>query len=75
MTEITLKVNTEDELCIENIPTINTHENIKDALLASLYSQVEFLRNEINEKNLLIRTLIIWEADMYQQGSSMNNSS
>ena len=45
--------------------TLNTKDNFKDALLAALYSQVEFLRNELNEKNLLIRTLIIRESDVY----------
>ena len=45
--------------------TLNTQDNYKDALLAALYSQVEFLRNELNEKNLLIRTLIIRESDVY----------
>ena len=39
-------------------------ENFKDALLASLYSQIEFLRNQIDEKDLLIRTLIINEKDV-----------
>ena len=34
-------------------------ENYKDSLLASLYSQVNFLRQELEEKNLMIRTLLI----------------
>ena len=38
--------------------------DFKDALLASLYSQVEFLKGELEEKNLLIHTLIINEADV-----------
>ena len=45
--------------------TLNAKDNYKDALLAALFSQVEFLRNELNEKNLLIRTLIIRESDVY----------
>ena len=36
---------------------INT--DYKDVLLASIYSQVEFLRGELEVKNVLIRTLII----------------
>ena len=43
---------------------VETSRNFKDALLASLYSQVEFLRNEIEEKNLLIRTLIIKDHEL-----------
>ena len=38
--------------------TIDTDRDFKDVLLA-LYSQVEFLRNQLDEKDLLIRTLII----------------
>ena len=37
---------------------IDTND-FKDALLASRYVQVEFLRNQLEEKDLLIRTLII----------------
>ena len=39
---------------------------MKDSLLASLYIQVELLRGEIEEKNLLIRTLTLREADVYR---------
>ena len=39
-------------------------ENFKDALVASLYSQIEFLRNQIRVKDILIRTLIINEKDV-----------
>ena len=47
-------------------------ENFKDALLASLYSQVEFLRTQIVEKDLLIRSLIIKESDIFNYESSRN---
>ena len=43
---------------------MQTKYDYKDSLLASLYSQVEFLRGEIEEKNLLIRTLILREGDV-----------
>ena len=43
---------------------ININENYKDALLASLYSQIEFLRKELEEKNFLKRPLIIREEDV-----------
>ena len=36
---------------------IDTND-FKDALLASLYGQVEFLKSKLEEKDLLIRTLI-----------------
>ena len=35
----------------------NSPANYKDALLASLYSHVDFLKHELEEKKLLIRTL------------------
>ena len=41
----------EDEIDIEPIAEMNCNEVYKDALLASLYSQLELLRNEIVEKN------------------------
>ena len=33
-------------------------DKYKDSLFANLFSQVEFLKNEINEKNYLIRNLL-----------------
>ena len=48
----------------DNAVTMQTKYDYKDSLLASLYSQVEFLRGEIEEKNLLIRTLILREGDV-----------
>ena len=48
--------NTEIDIVCQN--DFNVNESYKDALLASLYSQIIFLKNEIEEKNILIRTLI-----------------
>ena len=45
--------------------------DFKDALLASLYSQVE--RNQLEEKDLLIRTLIIQVGEKQLHGNSRNN--
>ena len=56
-----IKVN--DEIFISNETT--SGNDFKMSLLASLYSQVEFLLAEIEEKNLLIRTLLIKESDVY----------
>ena len=39
----------DDEIQIENSPDFSTKEDFKDALLASLYAQVEFLKNEMTE--------------------------
>ena len=39
---------------IEQKLEFNSHANYKDALLASLYSQVDFLKHELEEKNLLL---------------------
>ena len=50
----------------ENIDTeqeIDANRNFKDALLASLYAQVEFLKTKLEEKNVLIRMLIIKDCD------------
>ena len=55
-------------------PILNSMDNYKDALLASLYSQVEFLRSEIEEKNLLIRSLIIKENEVYDGIDNRDNS-
>ena len=52
-------------LDLEMIQSLNVNENFKDAMLASLYAQVDFLKNELEEKNLLIRTLIIQESQVY----------
>ena len=41
--------------------------------MASLYSQVDFLKNELEENNLLIRTLIIQESQAYD-ATTINNS-
>ena len=48
--------------------------DFKDALVASLYSQIEVLRNELTEKNLLIRTLIIrcGENEIYENELRVN---
>ena len=47
--------------------TIDTDSDFKDVLLASLYSQVEFLRNQLEDKDLLIRTLIIRDGELQTQ--------
>ena len=65
---------TEDSVIeIETTPHLDVNANFKDALLASLYSQVDFLKNELEEKNLLIRTLIIQESQAYD-ATTINNS-
>ena len=40
--------------------------NFKDALLTSLYSQIEFLKTELEEKKLFIRTLLLRENEVYK---------
>jgi hypothetical protein len=61
----------------KNENDIKVLDNYKDALLASLYSQVEFLRNEIEEKNLLIRKLIIndQQSSIYSEKDSLQLTS
>ena len=57
-----IKINSNTEINIEarkpSGKTIDTY-NSKDSPLSSLYSQVEHLRNELEDKHLLVRTLII----------------
>ena len=43
---------------VHNKPNINVNDDFKDSLLASLYSQCEFLRKELEEKNVIIRALL-----------------
>ena len=56
-----IKVN--DEIFISNETT--SGNDFKMSLLVSLYSQVEFLKAEIEEKKHLISTLLIKESDVY----------
>ena len=63
----------EAEARIQDSSHINT-ENYKDSLLASLYSQVNFLRQEIEEKNLMIRTLLIRDHEVNNYYPSPNIS-
>ena len=49
------------------VPDLNSRLNDKDALLASLCSQVTFLRIEIEEENLIIRTLMSRESELYRK--------
>ena len=48
--------------------------DLKDSLLACLYSQVESLRGEIEEKNILIQTLTLGEAGVYRYTDDQINS-
>ena len=77
------KISKDTELEILNITqSTNNEKNIglpiddehfKNALLASLYSQVEFLKSQLEEKDLLIRTLIIRDQDIeYGSENSVN---
>ena len=54
-----ININKETELDIEikNDKPINT-DDFKDALLACLYSRIEDLKDELAEKNFIIRTLL-----------------
>ena len=46
-----------DDLDKKNLENIN-YKDYKDKLLANLFSQVEFLKSELNEKNYIIRNLL-----------------
>ena len=51
-----MEVNIQDE-----IPKIRFEEDFKDSLLANLYSTVEFLKKELEEKNFIIKALLARE--------------
>ena len=50
---VTIDTNTEIEINKEELYDDNL--NYKDALLSSLYSQVELLRNQLKEKDILLQ--------------------
>ena len=54
--------------------TQNNVENV-DALLASLFTQIKFLKDQIKEKDLVIRTLVITEQDYYYNYDSGESGS
>ena len=62
------KINVNDEIFIS--PETTSDNDFKMSLLVSLYSQVEFLKSEMEEKNLLIRTLLMKESDVYNYNNS-----
>ena len=59
-----IRIAEETETPTVEIPIMNCLDDHKDALLASLYSQVMFLRQNIEEKNLLLRILILKETEV-----------
>ena len=49
---------TELYLCSENVKNVNSESALNDSLLTILTSTIDFLKNELEEKNLFIRTLL-----------------
>ena len=45
-------------------PEFNSNSIFKDALLPSLYAQVDFLKHEHTEKNLVLKTLVIKKSEV-----------
>ena len=71
----TISIANDTEIHIETQEAaIDVTENFKDALMASLYSQVEFLKNEIEEKNLVIRTLLTGNKETRQNSATPTHS-
>ena len=54
--------------------TIDTKNNYKDALLASLYTQVDSLKSQIEEKDLIIRSLLVNENVMYGKRRNLSDN-
>ena len=85
----TYKINSDTELDILNVTdsmnrdnnNITSHDtpidigNFKNALLSSLYSQVEFLRSQLEEKDILIRTLLLRDQDVRHYSEQSDGSS
>ena len=67
-----IKIN--QDLSLPIITEFDTRENFKDVLLASLYSQVEFLRSELIEKNHIIKSLLLFSATPINSEISGNES-
>ena len=68
-----VNINSETEINIIDDDKPIDKTNYKDALLASLYNQVELLRNQLEEKDLLIRTLIIQDGERQLNSNLRNN--
>ena len=43
---------------MDKIPKVSLDEDFKDSLLANLYSTVEFMKKELEEKNIVIKALL-----------------
>ena len=70
-----LYINYGDDILFKNDNNksfIDVNDSYKDNLLASLYSQIEFLRKELQEKNIVIRTLLIPSNDTPQSSMEEN---
>ena len=67
---IEINSDTDFDIIHENDKIIDTVNSYKDSLLASLYSQVDFLRNQIEEKDLQIRSLLVNDYDMHKSRSN-----
>ena len=57
-----MKVNINKQLPM-NLEITNCEECFKDSLLTNLYKTVEFLKTQIEEKDFLIRTLLIKDGE------------
>lgn len=62
---LNVDINEDIYLKLGNEHIVNNTDNFKDALLCSLYSQVDFLRKEIEEKNILIKALTIRDTEVF----------
>ena len=71
-----ININSNTELNIELIDDkpIDTN-NFKDALLACLYSRVDDLKNELAEKNFIIRSLVIKKCEVEHHEQEVSSSS
>ena len=67
-----ISIQNETDIYIEN--NLDVSKIFKDALLASLYAQTEFLKKEIEEKNIAIRTLLLKHTRMYSETSTSSSS-
>ena len=66
-------IDTEMDIILSDEPqTINT-TNFKDNLLASLYTQLEFLKNQMVEKDDVIKSLIKLNSDCEQRDEFLRN--
>ena len=62
-----------EDMDIDELNQFNSNQSYKDALLANLYSTIEFLKLELQEKNNIIRSLFSQVTNLNYTNPNQNN--